>query len=323
MKHTPRTLTLDDVFNEFVDKYDEPTEEALESLSRDYPQFRDELVDFAAAWEKQLTSPVGSELSEDEEEALIDNAMNFMRAYCQERVPDNHEELSAAMLWGLPKTLVTMISKGLEQIEVFTAKIPQSAMAYVGIVCLLLLVAISPYRNNNQASAKKDSTSKPNYAALLDLGNDTNNEVLKNLFNIFNPTTGIVDGYLGTGIHKAPENDEKIDIVALTSILQGVADARTSDGKEIRHLVTRIGSLVTHDDQVAVTRSLDEDNLLDVIEESPTEEAEEVVRKAVYSIKDPNTAAIVIFLAVLKGDFEDTTVEKSGISLPFTTQLLS
>lgn len=71
--------TLDDVLNEFVAAYEEPTAEALESWAARYPQFRKELVDFTAAWAEQLVLPPAPELSAEQEKLLVDRAMSHVQ----------------------------------------------------------------------------------------------------------------------------------------------------------------------------------------------------------------------------------------------------
>jgi len=68
--------TLDDVLNEFVAGHERPTAEALEAWVRRYPQFRNELIDFAAAWAEQILLPAAPELTTDEEERIVDRAMS-------------------------------------------------------------------------------------------------------------------------------------------------------------------------------------------------------------------------------------------------------
>lgn len=71
--------TLDDVLNEFVAAYERPTAEALENWALRYPQFRKELVDFAAAWAEQLVLPPAPELSAEQEKLLADRAMSHVQ----------------------------------------------------------------------------------------------------------------------------------------------------------------------------------------------------------------------------------------------------
>lgn len=71
--------TLDDVLNEFVAAYEKPTAEALESWASRYPQFRNELVDFAAAWAAQLVLPPAPALSAEDEKLLVDRAMSHVQ----------------------------------------------------------------------------------------------------------------------------------------------------------------------------------------------------------------------------------------------------
>ena len=70
--------TLDDVFNTFVTENDRPTAENLQKWVKRYPQYRRELVDFAAAWAEQLVLPPAPELGPEAEKALIDRAMSHV-----------------------------------------------------------------------------------------------------------------------------------------------------------------------------------------------------------------------------------------------------
>jgi hypothetical protein len=71
-----RAATLDDVLNEFVAECDRPTAEALEVWVRRYPQFRRDLIDFAAAWAEQMVLPEAPGLTADEEERIVDRVMS-------------------------------------------------------------------------------------------------------------------------------------------------------------------------------------------------------------------------------------------------------
>ena len=71
-------ITLDDVFNTFVAENDRPTAENLQEWVKRYPQYRRELVDFAAAWAEQLVLPPAPELGPEAEKALIDRAMSHV-----------------------------------------------------------------------------------------------------------------------------------------------------------------------------------------------------------------------------------------------------
>lgn len=76
MTRNEKLPTLDDVLNEFVAGHERPTAEALEAWVRRYPQFRNELIEFAAAWAEQMVLPAAPELSTDEEERIVDRAMS-------------------------------------------------------------------------------------------------------------------------------------------------------------------------------------------------------------------------------------------------------
>lgn len=67
---------LDEVLNEFVAQSEQPTAEVLEAFSKRYPRYRDELIEFAAAWAEQLVLPPVKELTADQEKVLVDRAMS-------------------------------------------------------------------------------------------------------------------------------------------------------------------------------------------------------------------------------------------------------
>lgn len=71
--------TINDVLNEFVAAHEGPTVETLESWAARYPQFRNELIDFAASWAAQLVLPPSSELTAEEEKLLVDRAMSHVQ----------------------------------------------------------------------------------------------------------------------------------------------------------------------------------------------------------------------------------------------------
>jgi hypothetical protein len=70
--------TLDDVLNEFVAEQESPTGEALEIWVDRYPQFRQELVEFAAAWAELTILPKSAELTAEQEKRIADRAMSHI-----------------------------------------------------------------------------------------------------------------------------------------------------------------------------------------------------------------------------------------------------
>ena len=72
------TIALDDVLNEFVMDNDRPTAEVLEKCVHRYPEYRRELVDFAATWAEQLVLPRADELGAEVEKSLIDRTMSHV-----------------------------------------------------------------------------------------------------------------------------------------------------------------------------------------------------------------------------------------------------
>jgi len=76
MIRNEKATTLDDVLNEFVAECESPTSEALGAWVGRYPQFRRELIDFAAAWAEQMVLPEAPELTQHEEERIVDRVMS-------------------------------------------------------------------------------------------------------------------------------------------------------------------------------------------------------------------------------------------------------
>ena len=87
-------ITLDDVFNMFVAENDQPTAENLQEWVSRYPQYRRELVDFAAVWKEQLVLPPAPEMGPEAEKALIDRAMSHVLnvAYDRDEKIQEHAE---------------------------------------------------------------------------------------------------------------------------------------------------------------------------------------------------------------------------------------
>jgi len=79
------TMTLDDVLNEFVAENDGPTAQNLAEWAGRYPQYRRELVDFAAAWAQQLVLPPAPELGPETEKVLIERTMSHVLNVAYER----------------------------------------------------------------------------------------------------------------------------------------------------------------------------------------------------------------------------------------------
>ena len=75
---TKSKITLDDVFNMFVTENDKPTAENLQEWVNRYPQYRRELVDFAATWAQQLVLPPAPEIRPEVEKALVDRTMSYV-----------------------------------------------------------------------------------------------------------------------------------------------------------------------------------------------------------------------------------------------------
>ena len=70
--------TLDDVLNTFVQENDRPTAGNLQEWVDRYPQFRKDLIDFAAAWAEQLVLPAAEGIGAETEKLLVDRAMSHV-----------------------------------------------------------------------------------------------------------------------------------------------------------------------------------------------------------------------------------------------------
>ena len=70
--------TLDEALNTFVEENDRPTAENLQEWVDRYPQFRKDLVEFAAVWAEQLVLPAADEPGAEAEKVLVDRAMSHV-----------------------------------------------------------------------------------------------------------------------------------------------------------------------------------------------------------------------------------------------------
>jgi hypothetical protein len=68
--------TINDVLNNFVTEFEQPTREAIELWIGKYPQFEHQIVDFAATWIEQEILPPSSGLSSEMEQSLVERAMS-------------------------------------------------------------------------------------------------------------------------------------------------------------------------------------------------------------------------------------------------------
>ena len=70
--------TLDDALNTFVQGNDRPTARNVQEWVDRYPQFRKDLVEFAAVWAEQLVLPKAEEIGVEAEKVLVDRAMSHV-----------------------------------------------------------------------------------------------------------------------------------------------------------------------------------------------------------------------------------------------------
>ena len=69
-------ITLHDALNAFVGENDRPTAENVHEWVNRYPQFRKDLVEFAACWSEQSVLPPAKEIGAEAERALVARAMS-------------------------------------------------------------------------------------------------------------------------------------------------------------------------------------------------------------------------------------------------------
>ena len=84
--------TLDDALNTYVEENDGPTAENLQKWVRRYPQFREDLVDFAAVWAEQLFLPPATEMGAEAEKVLVDRAMSHVLNMAYRRGVETQEQ---------------------------------------------------------------------------------------------------------------------------------------------------------------------------------------------------------------------------------------
>ena len=70
--------TLDDALNTYVEMNNRPTAENLKEWVRRYPQFREDLSEFAVAWAEELILPTAAEIGAEVEKVLVDRAMSHV-----------------------------------------------------------------------------------------------------------------------------------------------------------------------------------------------------------------------------------------------------
>lgn len=84
--------TLDDVLNAYVEENDGPTAENLQEWVNRYPQFREDLVEFAAVWAEQLVLPPAPEMGAEAEKRLVDRAMSHVLNVAYSRDVETQEQ---------------------------------------------------------------------------------------------------------------------------------------------------------------------------------------------------------------------------------------
>ena len=87
--------TLDDALNTYVLENDRPTAENVREWVGRYPQFRKDLVDFAAVWAEQLVLPAADEMGVEAEKALVDRAMSHVLNVAYNRDVEKLEQMTS------------------------------------------------------------------------------------------------------------------------------------------------------------------------------------------------------------------------------------
>ena len=87
--------TLDDALNTFVQQNDRPTAENVQEWVNRYPQFRQDLVEFAAVWAEQLVLPPAEEIGAEAEKLLVDRAMSHVLNVAYSRDVQTRDEAAS------------------------------------------------------------------------------------------------------------------------------------------------------------------------------------------------------------------------------------
>ena len=87
--------TLDDVLNAYVEENDGPTAENLQEWVNRYPQFQEDLVEFAAVWVEQLVLPPAAEMGAEAERRLVDRAMSHVLNVAYSRDVETQEQAAS------------------------------------------------------------------------------------------------------------------------------------------------------------------------------------------------------------------------------------
>ena len=87
--------TLDDVLSTFVEENDRPTAGNVQEWVNRYPQFREDLVEFAACWAEQLVLPPAEEIGAEAEKVLVDRAMSHVLNVAYSRDVETQEQAAS------------------------------------------------------------------------------------------------------------------------------------------------------------------------------------------------------------------------------------
>ena len=87
--------TLDDALNTYVEKNDRPTAENLKEWVKRYPQFREDLIEFAAVWAEELVLPAAAEIGAEAEKVLVDRAMSHVLNVAYSREVETLEQTTS------------------------------------------------------------------------------------------------------------------------------------------------------------------------------------------------------------------------------------
>ena len=87
--------TLDDALNAYVEENDGPTAENLQEWVNRYPQFREDLVEFAAVWAEHLVLPPAAEMGAEAEKRLVDRAMSHVLNVAYSRDVETQEQAAS------------------------------------------------------------------------------------------------------------------------------------------------------------------------------------------------------------------------------------
>lgn len=100
----PNQLSLEDVLDRLLDEYESPSRHAVAHYSSLYPQYRLQLIEFAAIWAEQKHLADASPLSDEQETRVAQRAQSFI----QNALYDSSQRHAEAVIQSAPVSLAKM-----------------------------------------------------------------------------------------------------------------------------------------------------------------------------------------------------------------------